>query len=70
MSRKRVLMLLAAAAIVPLALSGCSKGGGNTTADGKTVIPLWTHSAGNEAEMTVITQIIDDFNASQNDYEV
>ena len=70
MSRKRVLMLLAAAAIVPLALSGCSKGGGNTTADGKTVIPLWTHSAGNEAEMTVITQIIDDFNASQDDYKV
>ena len=26
MSRKRVLMLLAAAAIVPLALSGCSQG--------------------------------------------
>src|SRR5688572_1924274 len=70
MSRKRVLILLAAAAIVPLALSGCSKGGGNTTADGKTVIPLWTHSAGNEAEMTVITQIIDDFNGSQDEFEV
>lgn len=70
MSRKRILAVLAAAAIVPLALSGCSQGGGNTTADGKTAISLWTHSAGNEGELTVVTQIIDDFNASQDEYEV
>ena len=70
MSRKQLLVILAATAMVPLALSGCSQGGGSTTADGKTVIPLWTHSAGNEAEMTVITQIIDDFNGSQDEYQV
>src|SRR5688500_10411595 len=70
MSRKQVLAILAASAILPLALSGCSQGGGDTTADGKTVIPLWTHSAGNEDEMTVITQIVDDFNGSQDEYEV
>lgn len=71
MSRNQVLTILAAAAIAPLVLSSCSsRGGGETTDDGKTVISLWTHSAGNEAEMTVITQIIDDFNASQDLYEV
>lgn len=40
--------------------------------DGQGPVPitLWTHSAGNEGEMEVISQMISDYNASQNDYEV
>lgn len=60
------------AAAVPLALTACSsQGGGQTqTEDGKTILSLWTHSAGNELEMNVISQIVDDFNESQSDYVV
>ena len=32
---------------------------------GKTTLGLWTHSAGNEGEMKVITKMVDDFNAKQ-----
>ena len=31
---------------------------------------MWTHSAGNPAELEVYTKIIDDFNASQDQYTV
>lgn len=36
----------------------------------KTQITLWYHGAGNEVEKKIITQTIDDFNASQDKYEV
>lgn len=36
----------------------------------KQVIEMWTHSAGNPAELAVYDQIIADFNASQDQYEV
>lgn len=36
----------------------------------KKVIEMWTHSAGNPAELAVYDQIIADFNASQGEYEV
>ena len=36
----------------------------------KKVIEMWTHSAGNPAELAVYDQIIADFNASQDEYEV
>lgn len=35
-----------------------------------TVLSLWYHGAGNEAERSVILQVIEDFNASQSDYVV
>ena len=72
-SRRRAAVTTALAALVPLALAaGCSSqaSGGETTKDGKVAIPLWTHSAGSETEMAVLNQIIDDFNASQDTYEV
>ncbi len=55
-----------------LALSGCGQAGqgDSTTADGRTQLTMWTHSAGNEAELAVYKQIISDFNASQDKYEV
>ena len=37
---------------------------------GKTTLGLWTHSAGNEGEMKVITKMVDDFNAKQDQYAV
>lgn len=36
----------------------------------RTTLGLWTHSAGNEGEMEVITQMVNDFNASQDQYAV
>jgi multiple sugar transport system substrate-binding protein len=47
--------------------AACSGGGG---ADGRTEITMWTHSAGNEEELATINEIIDDFNASQDEYRV
>ena len=72
-SRRRAAVTTALATLVPLALAaGCSSqaSSGETTEDGKVAIPLWTHSAGSETEMAVLNQIIDDFNASQDTYEV
>lgn len=36
----------------------------------RTTLGLWTHSAGNEGEMQVITQMVNDFNASQEQYAI
>lgn len=72
MTRRKAPGLVAAGVIGALALTGCGQagGGGNTSADGRTQITMWTHSAGNPAELEVYEQIISDFNASQDEYEV
>lgn len=65
--------LAAAALISALALTACARageGGGSGDGDGPTQVTLWTHSAGNPAELEVYNQIISDFNGSQDDYEV
>lgn len=50
-------------------LAGCAKGGASSdTADG--TITLWTHNAGNEAELGAVNEIVDGFNASQDDVKV
>lgn len=36
----------------------------------QTTLSLWYHGAGNEVERAIVVQIIDDFNASQNDWRV
>lgn len=41
-----------------------------TLAPGRTALGLWTHSAGNEGEMSVIQQMVDDFNAGQETWQV
>jgi multiple sugar transport system substrate-binding protein len=53
-------------ALVGLAAAGCTSGGDG----GPTEIVMWTHSAGNEEELATIDEIIADFNASQDEYEV
>ena len=55
-----------------LALTGCGQAGQGeaTTEDGRTPLTMWTHSAGNPAELEVYERIISDFNASQDQVEV
>jgi len=36
----------------------------------QTTLSLWYHGAGNEVERAIVVQIIDDFNASQNDWRI
>ena len=64
---------IVAASLTVLAVAGtaaCSAGSGGNESDGPATIDLWTHAGGNEAELGVITTIVDDFNASQNKYKV
>ncbi|WP_298457179.1 extracellular solute-binding protein [uncultured Cellulomonas sp.] len=77
MSRKSSLTMLAMAAASATVLAACGQagqnddgGGGDAGGDGTTELTMWTHSAGNEAELAVYEQIIADFNASQDQYEV
>jgi multiple sugar transport system substrate-binding protein len=47
-------------------MTACSSGGGGAGNDGKNgQLTLWTHNAGNKAELAAIKQIVDDYNASQ-----
>jgi multiple sugar transport system substrate-binding protein len=66
---------LALAAALPLALASCAKGGtssgsSNQSAGGGGELTMWTHNAGNKAELASITSIVDDYNASQTKYKV
>jgi len=72
MKRTSVSFLAAAGLVGVLALTGCGQAGtgDSTTADGRTKLTMWTHSAGNPAELAVYQQVISDFNASQDKYEV
>ncbi|MCI2959500.1 extracellular solute-binding protein [Agromyces atrinae] len=72
MKRSTVPILVSVGLVGALALTGCGQAGvdGQTSADGRTQLTMWTHSAGNPAELEVYEQIISDFNASQEDYEV
>lgn len=70
--RTRTPILVSAGLVTAIALTGCGQAGqgDTTTADGRTQLTMWTHSAGNPAELEVYEQIIADFNESQDDYEV
>jgi multiple sugar transport system substrate-binding protein len=71
MHRRTLPTIVAVVAASGLALTGCGQaGGGTTTADGRTQITMWTHSAGNPAELEVYERIISDFNSSQEEFEV
>jgi multiple sugar transport system substrate-binding protein len=50
-------------------LAACSAGGSGADG-GDGTLTLWTHNGGNEAELAVNQQIVDDFNASQDEYTV
>jgi multiple sugar transport system substrate-binding protein len=72
MKRRTAPILVSAGLVGVLALTGCGQAGegGGTSEDGRTQLTMWTHSAGNEAELEVYERIISDFNDSQDQYEV
>lgn len=73
MHRKVLRSTVALAAAGSLALTACGRageGGGGGDGSGPTELSMWTHSAGNPAELEVYEMIINDFNESQEDYEV
>lgn len=70
--RKKTALTIAVAALAAasmVGLAGCAKGGG-TSSQASGEIPLWTHNAGNKAELAADQQIVDDFNKSQTKYKV
>jgi multiple sugar transport system substrate-binding protein len=58
------------ATLAVAATAGCSAGATDTPSGAATTVDLWTHAGGNDAELEVINTIVDDFNASQDDYVV
>jgi len=76
MSRKSLMVILAMTAASATVLAGCGQAGESDGEDegggdgSTTQLTMWTHSAGNPAELEVYEQIIADFNGSQDDYEV
>ncbi len=72
MHRNSWTTMLAVAAVAGLTLTGCGRAGegGGGDGAGPTELTLWTHSAGNPAELEVLEGIISDFNDSQDEYVV
>ena len=68
---KRIAVGLLAAAL-PLTMAACGKGGSSSSTDagGGGELTMWTHNAGNKAELGAITAIVNDYNASQSKYKV
>jgi multiple sugar transport system substrate-binding protein len=66
---RRGAAMLAGVATAAVALSACgvaSSGSGGSAGE----LTLWTHNAGNPAELGVLKQIVTDYNASQSKYKV
>ncbi|WP_024286392.1 extracellular solute-binding protein [Cellulomonas sp. KRMCY2] len=75
MTRKSLTAIVAITAASATILTACgqageSDDGGDGDNGGTTQLTMWTHSAGNPAELEVYEQIISDFNGSQDLYEV
>ncbi|WP_259471703.1 extracellular solute-binding protein [Streptomyces shenzhenensis] len=72
MFRTRRLACASVTALAATALvAGCASGdGGSTSGASGNTLTLWTHNAGNSAELDVVKKIIKDFNGSQDTYEV
>lgn len=70
MSRRNRRIVAASLSVLAVAgLAACSsETGGN--AGGPATIGLWTHAGGNDAELDVVNGIVEDFNASQDQYVV
>jgi multiple sugar transport system substrate-binding protein len=58
-----------AAALAAVALAGCGEAE-NTSGGTDGTVTLWTHNAGNPAELAVVQSIVDGYNASQDTYTV
>ncbi|GGX19515.1 ABC transporter substrate-binding protein [Streptomyces lomondensis] len=71
--RTRRLAVASVAALAATALvAGCATGSGGSSTSGAKgdTLTLWTHNAGNSAELDVVKKIIKDFNGSQSTYKV
>ena len=70
LAKKRLIGASLAAASVVASLAGCAttNSAGTDGADG--VLTLWTHNAGNQAELDAIEAIVTDYNASQDETTV
>lgn len=66
--KHKLYTLIALLTLVVGLLVAC--GGSSTTSGGVTKISLWTHSAGNPAEMNTLKAEVAAFNSSQKQYEV
>lgn len=68
---RRLAVASVAVAAATALVAGCATGSSGSTsgADGGT-LTLWTHNAGNSAELDVVKKIIKDFNASQSKHKV
>jgi multiple sugar transport system substrate-binding protein len=64
----RRMSLFVGVALLSGTFAGCGDDGGES--GDRTVLTMWSHSAGNLPEIEVINQIIADFNASQDTYVV
>jgi multiple sugar transport system substrate-binding protein len=51
-------------------MTACSKGSSSASSGDSNTLKLWTHNAGNATELAAITQIVNDYNASQTKYKV
>jgi multiple sugar transport system substrate-binding protein len=73
--RRAPLAVLASFTTAGLLLTGCgtvndSSGGSSNGSGNGGDITLWTHNAGNPQELSVVNQIVKDYNASQSKYKV
>jgi multiple sugar transport system substrate-binding protein len=70
----KLLATTAIAASLTISLAACGKGGTDNAgpaASGETqTLTMWTHNAGNKDELAAVTQVVDDYNASQTAYKV
>lgn len=61
---RRTVVATVAVGALTLGLAACSSGSGGGDGRGGQ-LTLWTHNAGNDAELAAIEKIVDDYNASQ-----
>jgi multiple sugar transport system substrate-binding protein len=69
-SPRKLLAVGLLAALLPVSLTACAKGGSGGSSGGNGELTMWTHNAGNKDELAAVTKIVDDYNASQKKYKV
>ncbi|MEV0633791.1 sugar ABC transporter substrate-binding protein [Streptomyces sp. NPDC050619] len=68
---RRLASASVAVAAATALVAGCASGsGGSTSGASGDTLTLWTHNAGNSAELDVVKEIIKEFNGSQSTYKV
>ncbi len=72
MAVKTIKRLVAASVAVALAvtMTSCAKGSSSSGGGDSNTLTLWTHNAGNPAELASINAIVSDYNKSQKNYQV